>query len=301
MITKRFDTRRKAIFEEVERNNGSTWKQVLQVSLAEINAISTRIEATKPVLPTPPAPSPSGSIQTLPRISSQPLREDNILTGFKPSGSTLSKIGDLARSHGSSPGGPPISPQAAMKFIESTTDKVASRVMTPDNKAKIQKQGVAGFFTEIFYPLVRAPYIGHVFRQTFRRRANVVIASAPYSRISTITNAVTSVVELAVQSLKEDAMGQVFRDVPTIARTLGSTISAVEHFLKTTEPHWTDLDFKESDRRAVPEVEHLLGVLRDGLKKLLIAHGEYLQTEGMSGIEIKDVKALVGSEMKEKK
>ena len=90
LITERFDTRRRSIYEEIDRKNGSTWKQILAVCLAEIRGVSERIQAVQSPTPDPGAMKKPEPIQTLPRIS-QPLKEDEVIGKNAPPTTRLDK------------------------------------------------------------------------------------------------------------------------------------------------------------------------------------------------------------------
>lgn len=259
----------------------------------EISAITQRIQATKEVAQPPQAAQPQ-PLHSLPKISSQPIRDDDIATKAAPSsGFRIRNVAtEFAKLHATQQV-QGIEQPIALQAIEYGKSEV--------NAALAKQPGVIGLLTEPLVPLTRAPYLGRFLRQTFRRRVNVVIGGSPYSRSSTIINAITAIVELAVHSIKEDIMGQVSKDIPTIVRTLSSAITNIESFLSSFAPHPTDVNFKDAQRRSVPEVEEIIVALRQGLKRIVIAHGEYLQAEGLSRDEIREVKILIGPEMSEKK
>ncbi|KAG9643592.1 hypothetical protein KCU64_g11696, partial [Aureobasidium melanogenum] len=139
--------------------------------------------------------------------------------------------------------------------------------------------------------LIKTP-LGMPFRQSFARRVNATVFGVPFSTGAIITNAVQAVCGLAVASLKEDNLGQVQKDISTIVRTLIITTQQIQLFVRNLPPHWTDVDF--DGNRNVPEVEHLLKVLRDGLHEIVVTFGEYAGNLGLSKSEMMIARELAG-------
>lgn len=294
LISYKFDVRRSTIYQEIDRSNGSTWSQILASCISEITSITNRIDALKPA--PPPPPPTEHEIQTLPRLA-QPIKEDNVLSD-PLANAQLSKLGAFVKSHGNSPhpDGSMLTPHAR-KFIEYGKNQVVSA----STKAKIQEDGLPGFLLGFCAPVVQAPAIGYFFRQNFARRACVVINGSPYSRQSTTVDAIRALTRLAANAVKEDTMGLVYKDVSTIIRTFMSVTKNVELFLAECPVHWTDVDFRESNRRKVDEVEVVLEELRSGLESMLITYGEYLSELKLSPSEIMEAKTMVSkAEMKER-
>lgn len=290
MITGKFEERRKTLYGELDRKGGSTWSQILNVCLAEIQSVSQRIQDSQGAVP-PPSNEPPQPLQTLPKISSQPVRADAILrappppsTGFQAIEQT---VGSLAKSYGQSHGSTnPVSPRA-QKLLEYG----ANRVLTKEQQEQLNLTHLANNANGLVASIIRTP-LGMPFRQAFARRVNAVVFGVPYSSATIIVHAIQSVCGLAVASLKEDNLGQVQKDIRTIVRTLIYTTQQVQIFVQKLPPHWTDVEFDGS--RHVPEVEALLTVLRDGLHEIVVTFGEYAGNLGLTRQEIMLAKELAG-------
>ncbi|KAF2759488.1 hypothetical protein EJ05DRAFT_484439 [Pseudovirgaria hyperparasitica] len=280
VIAQRFEARRQSIYEDFSRG---VWKKILDACISEIEQITKRIDATKPT--PPPAAIPAAPIEPLPRIA-QPLKQDNVLG---PASARSNGLASYAKQHGVTPRKEILGPRA-VKLIESGRDKI----IPPQAQAEIQQKGVGGLMADLLLPLIRTPTIGPYLRLTFAHQAITVVAGSPYSRLSTIIAAVGAVTGLAVHSLKEDKYGCVHGNVPLIVRTLTAAITSIDQFIASTTPHWTDVDFREEHRK-VPEVEQIKNKLRKGLERVLTAHAEYLESEGLSAPEIKAARQLVSA------
>lgn len=177
-----------------------------------------------------------------------------------------------------------------MKLIESGRDKI----LPPQAQAELQQKGLSGVVTNILLPLIRAPTIGPYLRLTFARKATMVVAGSPYSRLSAIISAIGAVSSLAEHSLKEDRFGQVAPTVPVIVRTFIAAIESIDSFIAAATPHWSDIEFKEEDRK-VPEVELIRTKLGKSLYRVVMAHNEYLEAEGLSPSEARQAHAMADS------
>ena len=92
-------------------------------------------------------------------------------------------------------------------------------------------------------------------------------------------------------SLKEDSLGQVAKDVPSIIRTLMTTIQNLQTLLQALPPHWSDVQF--DGKRQVKEVDDLLAELRNGLEQVIICFGEYADALGLSRADLRAAKEAV--------
>lgn len=89
------------------------------------------------------------------------------------------------------------------------------------------------------------------------------------------------------------------REVPEIIRSFAAALKAVQAYTASLTPSWTDVEtlaLPEEKRREVPEVEELVAELKDGLSKVVGKFGEYAEGIGMSRVEMREVKELVGEE-----
>jgi nucleoporin NDC1 len=290
MITRKFEDRRKTLFAELDRKGGSTWSQISGTCLIEIQSVIQRIQDSQGAVAHTPEQAPQ-PIQTLPRISSRPVREDAIFMAPPPPSTGLqafeSSVGLVARSYGQSHGATnPVSPRA-QKLLEYGAD----RILTKEQQEQLGRAGMVNNANGLISWLIRTP-IGMPFRQSFARRVNAVVFGVPFSTGAIITNAVQAVCGLAVASLKEDNLGQVQKDISTIVRTLIITTQQIQIFIRNLPPHWTDVDF--DGNRQTPEVEELLKVLRDGLHEIVVTFGEYATNLGLSRSEMMIARDLAG-------
>ncbi|KAF2707074.1 hypothetical protein K504DRAFT_483270 [Pleomassaria siparia CBS 279.74] len=288
LITDSFNDRRKTIYGELDRKKAPTFKQVTDICLAEINEISNRINAAldpmfrsedadgKKELTTP--------ISLVPQIS-QPI-----------------KNGQIA--------GPGFAPETRMQKIESVTSQIARAHSSPQNAQNAQarkylKQGqkkfeeraqeAEGLWVKYTNQFAASPF-GWPFRTCIRHTANVVVNGAPYSRQSSIVNAITTLTNLTVASLKEDEYGQFNTEVPQMVRVFTTAIKKIEEYMESLQVHWTDVDClkkPEAERKDIPEVNVVLDTLKEGLERILGAFNEYLSPMGMSRVEIQEAKKLI--------
>lgn len=278
-IAERFEGRRKAIYEDIDRAGGSTWSQILDVCLGVINSIELRI-ADYERLPSGASPDPSQipepPIPGLPRISQPPrdgLKESGDLFTKSRRSSAAAKIQDFAKSQGQSPPGP--ASARAMKAIA-----MAEKVLTP--KEEPGQPGFGAMFKELALTILKTQ-IGIPFRQDYRRRISAVVLGEPFGDVGIIVDAIDALTRFTVCSLKEDKFGNVQRDVSLIIRSLTSTVTKLEAFKANLVFHWTDVEKK----RESPEVDLVLAALKSGLNELVVAFGDYSASLGLSQSEMR--------------
>jgi nucleoporin NDC1 len=291
LITIRFPDRRKSIYSELDRVGGNSWSQISRLCLAQIQGITTRIDGFNTAAnPTPP---PSAEIKTRALIA-PPLKTDNVFADQPLPMGTPARTGEWAKSvaarYGNSPGAEP-----AKDFV-----KYAGRKLLTDRQREAlaqQPQAVEKRAEGLLDAVVRS-FAGWPFRHSFDRKVTGIICGTPYSQAGIIADATDSLTRLVVESLKEDVYGQVSGDVVSIIRVYMSTLKAIQGFLQTMKPHWTDVEFSEARRSQAKEVNDVVGALRDGLGAMLGAFGEYLPTMGLSGSEVREIKTLVAEGQK---
>ncbi|KAF2184273.1 hypothetical protein K469DRAFT_708995 [Zopfia rhizophila CBS 207.26] len=284
LITDRFDDRRKTIYGELERKKAPTHKQIVDICLAEVRNISNRIDTINNLFPKKDEKERKPEIELVPRIS-QPLREDQIAGPGVPLGTRLQRIeaaaSQIARTY-SSP--------------DNATNAGARRLIEYGDRSIHEGAQQAGSVWDEYWSKFAASPIGWFFRSCVRRTANVVINGSPYSHQSSIANAITTLTNLAVSSLKEDEYGQFNKEVPEIVRVFASAIKAIESYMQGLEVDWMDVDClarPEAERKKVPEVEVVVERLKEGLERILRSFAEYLGPMGMTAAEIREAKELV--------
>lgn len=250
-----YDIRRKTIYTEVDRKDGSTWTKVCDYTLKEVTSIKDRIKAA-----TDPGEYRSKQEELalqnkqhrdlipverqhlgLKKIADQGVQSDGDVFA-KRKGDIAHQFGEFARSVGQSPGSDP---------AKIAWDWGKKNVLTEEQLRQLQetpeqiKQASNGYLSN----LLRTP-VGEPFRLTFSRRVTVVICGTPTSQRTNIVHAIKALSKLAVCSLKEDDYGSVQGDVSKIIRTLTDTIRSIEKFVQELEPHWTDVSYIEKERQA---------------------------------------------------
>ncbi|KAK4496414.1 hypothetical protein PRZ48_012394 [Zasmidium cellare] len=255
LICTKYDKRRKTIYTEVDRKDGSTWSKVCEYTLKEATSIRDRIKAAMDPGEYKSKQSELASQNEqhkdlipverqqlgLRRIADQGVQNDADVFA-KRKGDFVHQVGELAKSVGRSPGSDP----AKMAW-----DWSKKNVLTQDQLKHLQetpeqiRQASNGYLSN----LLRTP-AGEPFRLTFAKRATVVIAGTPTSGKTDIIHAMKSLSRLTVCSLKEDDYGSVQRDVAKIIRTLTEIIQLVEKFVSELQPHWTDVSYFEKEKSA---------------------------------------------------
>jgi len=272
----------------LERKKNPTYKQVVDICLLEIKEINRRINiALDPKYRPEDATDKKAtavSLSLVPQIS-QPLLNSAIVGPGDTPETRLQKVGavtsQIARAHSS--------PQNAQN--------ATARVYLKQGQEKIQQsaQQAESFLTTYSNKFASSPF-GSPFRSCIRRTANVVVNGAPYSRQSSIFNAITTLTNLAVFSLREDEFGQFKAEVPEIIRVFTAAIKTIEEYVAGLEIHWTDVDClarPEAERNKIPEVDAVTEALKEGLERILGSFNEYLMQMGISRAEVQEAKKVV--------
>ncbi|KAI9054172.1 hypothetical protein LZ554_001343 [Drepanopeziza brunnea f. sp. 'monogermtubi'] len=279
-IAARFEGRRKAIYEDIDRAGGSAWSQILDACLGVINGIEIRIaNYGRPSSDAPPDPcrTPEPPTPGLPRLSQPPrdgLKESGDLFTRSRGSSAAGKIKDYARSQGQSPLGP-----ASAKAKKALA--IAEKVLIPKEEEP-GRPSFSGMFKELALRILKTQ-VGVPFRQEYRRKISAVVLGEPFGDIGIIVDAIDAVTRFSVCSLREDKFGNVQRDVSLIIRTLTSTVTRLEAFKANLGFHWTDIEKKQES----PEVDIVLAALKRGLNELVIAFGDYSSDLGLSQNEMR--------------
>lgn len=327
-ISQRFPDRRKAIFNDIDREGGAAWTQILNASTDVIKGITTRINeyrtpssaaAPQSQADSQPTEKAQPTVKTLPRLAVPP-KEENVFAA-SPKGTTRpAKFGEAisstAKAYGQSPDWTP----AARAKARDMLDRASTAVLSPERKQKLLASsqelkmltGAADqepLSPEKVHPFIaqilRSP-VGQLFRQPYTRRLRtIVLGCGPYSDLSPIIDATESLTRLLVASLAEDPFGKVQADVPAVVRLFTETITTLEDFVYgddgRLDVHWTDVTFPPSSdpdaqarARRVPDVELVLAALKSSLAELLAAFRPYLDAVGVRGKDLRLAREAAG-------
>jgi nucleoporin NDC1 len=295
-IAERFQGRRKVIFEDIDRQGGSVWSQILTICLEIITGIDKRIAEYEGTALKAKMEEP---VPEQPRIG-KPLKDGISKSGDlfqstprpKSRGAGAIEYFDtISKSLGQSP---PRPSQAASKLLV----KVENAVFSPKQNEQVAKDGMPGLLREWATWFLQTK-LGWLFRQEYRRRIAKVVLGSPYGDAGIIVDAVDSLTRLAVCSLQEDKYGNVQRDVKKIIQTLTATVTKLEKFRTSIGVHWTDVEKKQDS----PEVDTVLDALKSGLNQLIDAFGNYTEDLRLSQSEMRLAReaATPAPEMEEKR
>ncbi|KAF7586773.1 hypothetical protein BBP40_008366 [Aspergillus hancockii] len=314
-ISQRFPDRRKMIFNDIDREGGPAWSQILQSATEVIKGISTRINEHKnpPSGPKPSQAEPTQPVlHTLPRLTDPP-KEDNVFAPSPKATSRQQKFGEAfssaAKSYGQSADWTPTARARARDVF----DRASTAMLSPDRKQKLlassqelklltgpstcKPENLSPFVAQI----LRSP-VGQLFRQTYARRLSGIVLGSPHANLCPIIDAIESLTRLLIASLQEDQYGKVQADVPEIVRLFTNTIMTLEPFIHGgLDAHWTDVNFPPSSNpeaqavaRCVPDVDLVLDTLKSSLKELLTAFNLYLKDIGVVGKDLRLAKEAAG-------
>jgi len=100
-----------------------------------------------------------------------------------------------------------------------------------------------------------------------------------------------------VISIAEDALGRFHQGVPDIIRIFTTTLAKIDIYMASIPIHWSDketLGKPEESQRKVQGVEQIRGCLREGLEKVLVSFDVYLETMGLTRLEIGEARKAAG-------
>lgn len=322
LISRTLPERRKTIFNEIDREGGSSWSQIVTSLTSVIKAVPDRIEASKAPAPgsKPSAQTAQPTLQTLPRLTEAP-KTDNIFAIAPKATSRGEKLGEAfsstAKSYGKSSDWTPMARARARQAF----DQASSAMLSPQRKQKLlatskELKLLTGgpsvtYKPEDVHPIIaqflRLP-IGQPLRQSFAQRASNIVLGAPESSLTLIVDAVDALTRLLIASLAEDQYGRVQTDVPSVIRLFTETIVALEAFVHQggLDAHWTDVYFPPSsnpeaqeEARKIPSVELVMDSLKSGLGDLLESFKPYLRDIGIEGRDLRLAKEAAGVDAEE--
>ncbi|KAK7415919.1 hypothetical protein QQZ08_012187 [Neonectria magnoliae] len=264
-IAQGFDTRRQAIYEDIDRKDGPMWSQVYAICMEVVKAVETRVDSYGQ----PPAPPPAEPTVGPKQRVSAPLREDAVFTDKTSSGVIRGdierRLSQIATSPGSSPASK-LSPLANTMFNEAK-----DRLLSKEQQDMVSPEHLKSQFEQWTLRFMNFDPIGGLFQQHFRTQFAAAVLGTPYAEPTLLINAVHVLCHLSVHSLAEDKFGNVHREVPSIIRTLTSVINKLEVFRLSFPIHWTDV----KGERESPEVDEVLNALRTGLDQVVAKFEPY--------------------------
>lgn len=284
-ISRDFEDRRKAIFEDIDRKDGPVWSQIYTVCIELVKALAARVDEYGKQ----PAPPPAEPTKSEPKArSSAPPKEDAIFKRQQASKSMRAEVDKVFDRVARSPGETPMS---SLSPVAKKTWKMAKdSVLTPEQQESFGTGNMLGQFKQLFSWLLLNDYAGMFFRQDYRQRLAAAVLGSPSAEPGLYLNAIEVLGMLTEKSLAEDKYGNVHRDVPTIIRTFTSTVTKLEAFKASFPIHWTDVDAK----RESPEVDALLRGMKESLRKLVYEFEPYRNDLRLTLTDIRLAKEAAG-------
>ncbi|KAL8980735.1 MAG: hypothetical protein Q9177_005794 [Variospora cf. flavescens] len=305
-ISQSFPQRRISIFKDIDCPGGPAWSQISSECLKMIQGIYTRISEYS---------SPStqqqqqqlfinpDQLQSLPRMGIPPKEEAVVLQPSAPSTKrelVESKVGSFAKSVGNNPASGNGSPvvQQSKYYLE----QARTKLLSPEQQQAVSPAHVQSTINTYLTRFLRSGF-GQPFRQTFARRVRSIAFGQPLSECVTIVDAIDALTRLATASIHEDDYGKVARDIPTVVQTFITTHQSLENLIVGTllQPHWTDVEFQESRREEVQEVQVTLDALRHGLAELMNAFGAFAPEIGLEGKDVRAAEMIAGKNKRKDK
>ncbi|KAL8689812.1 MAG: hypothetical protein Q9218_004597 [Villophora microphyllina] len=293
MICQRFSDRRVIIFRDIDRQGGSAWTQVSSECLRMLEGVTTRISAYGQPSTRQQALIKPEDLQSLPRLG-MPLKQEPIFLNT-PQPSTRrekmeTRVGSFAKSVGDYPVtnyGSPLGPKG-QQYLEAARNGILS----PENQQALTPAGLRSQFNLCLTRFLHSQF-GQPFRQTFARRIRSIAFGHPFSELIPTIDAVQSITSMVTASLKEDAYGKVAKDIPLVIRTFIMTYQTLECFANTLSPHWTDIEFSDSQRQT-EDVLALKSALRQGLEGMVKTFGGFSADLGIPVQDIRIAKTIAG-------
>ena len=264
------------MFKELDRNDGSTWSQILNATLKPIEAISERIADFNG--PTAEAKAAQGKkVMALPKLSA-PLQEGQVLRGPMKMNNTTealeSAFGDFAKSMGNSSSPRPL--DVVISWVQS--------LISPEAQKALSLRLPATSSMSIDLGVLRSA-VNSLFQNEPSRQALMVIFGAPRSDLRPILLSIDSITNLALRALKEDEYGSVCKDIPRILRSFVNASSTIQMFLREL------LTGKESGSlgKEDGDIDLLFRFLREALQAILEGYEQYGSDIGLGPTEVQEV------------
>ncbi len=278
-IARDFVARRRLIYEDIDRHDGPMWSQVYEICLDVLKSLETRADSHVKA-PKAPEPKPDTKPEPEQKRLTQPLKEDNILISAEKE-PTFRAVVEKRVGHAA------IDPDQ-----QSRLSPVAKKAVADARQKLLALQQELGEAERPSTPFqlyacrFLALPIGWPFRLEFGRRVTAAVLGTPYGEPSLYINAISSLTQLAIQSLTDDKYGNVQRDVAGIIRAFTSVTKKLDTLTREFPMHWTDV----TKERSCPEVDAILEALRDGLSQLIASFGSYSRDLRLSQADMRKAK-----------
>lgn len=284
LIAQKFEERRKAIYADIDRKEGPMWSQVYAVCMEIIKSVETRAEdygkVAEPQLPEEKAKAEAAKREAeekekARRGTYRPVSEskDPIFRDSAPpteSGKAMQIISHGAQAIGKSSDGSSL--KKLSPYAKRTWKHAKDQFLSEEQQEAVSPDSLKTGFERAALWLIGAwNWCSALLRQDYRTDLAAAALGTPTAEPWLYVNAVRALTQFAVHSLGEDQYGNVHRDVPSIIRTLTSTVRKVEALKERVPVHWTDATgLKES-----PEVEQVLHAMRTGLGEVVDSFQPY--------------------------
>ncbi|RMJ28067.1 Nuclear envelope protein [Aspergillus sp. HF37] len=322
LISQTSPNRRREIFEDIDREGGPAWSQIVECATGVIQGVCDRIDgkpssgagpSEQPDQPDQPhqPDQPQPVLKSLPRLVDPP-KEDNIFAS-SPKGSSRHEkfsevFGTTAKSYGQSPDWTPVARARARDVL----DRASSAVLSPERKQRLlgppgdqplpTSANKAANIHPVIAQILRS-FVGQPLQQTYAQRSAGVVLGTPHEAMCPIVYAIETLTHLAIASLAEDQYGKVHVDVPTIVRLFTKTIMTLKVFIRGLDVHWTDVTFPpasepeaQAKARLDPGVEVVLTSLTVSLGDLLSAFGPYFKDIGLTSEGVRLARESIATE-----
>ncbi|ROT43590.1 nuclear envelope protein [Sodiomyces alkalinus F11] len=287
LIARDFEDRRKAVFEDIDRKDGPMWSHIYVICLDIVKAMEARVDDYGKPAPAPAVePEPVIEPRARSTASTAPLKEEPIFRGRPATKSMRGEVEKALTQAGRAPGQSPIAQLSplAKKTLQGARDKVLSK----EQQEALSPPQITSQLQAWALTVIRYPYVGWIFRQTFRRCITPAVFGTPYAEPGHHVHAVEVLSLLAVRSLSEDKFGNVHRDVATIIRTFTRVTKKLEAFRENFPVHWTDV----GNRKYAPEVDVLLKTLKKGLSEVVQGFESYSRDLRLTRSDIREAKEV---------
>ncbi|KAK4207603.1 nucleoporin protein Ndc1-Nup [Rhypophila decipiens] len=287
-IARDYPERRKALYEDIDRQGGPMWSQVYTICMEILKEMETRVDwFGKPPQPAESEKKEPEKEKEKKRIS-KPPKEDAIFQTTPQKKNFRSEVEKTFNKVATSPTGSQLSP-VAKRALESAKQQLREVQIAATGSDDPQN-----FFKDMVLKVLRSP-LGWPFRQEYRRRLEKTVLGSPYGEPSLLINATNAIAQLAVHSLKEDKYGNVQRDVAAIIRTFTTVTKKLDTFKGTLPVLWTDVVGKQESK----EVEAVLEALKSSLRELVQSFGPYARDLRLSLTDVRLAKEAAGTKAQE--